>query len=127
MSDNYKTIARARDIAKALRAEKWSDAKIQETIGLAFKLYREIMEQDPVSVSIRTPSVEKLKRFIEDYEHWLDKPPAETGVNVQKKKDPPHSPEPPKGSDPLAELDALVEKFASRGYKLETRIIKMVQ
>jgi len=140
MSDNYKTIARARDIAKALLTHlTWTKSSVVAEMGVTFSLYSDIMEMDPVSIKIRTPTVNKLHAFIEKHEAILDKEPTPPGVTRSKPEDPfpivPNKPTPPKpppppndsGGDPLAELDALVEKFARRGYKLHTRIEKMVQ
>lgn len=137
MSDNYKTIARARDIAKVLDKEQaWSKTAIMKEMGVALALYNDIMEIDPVSITIRSKTVEKLKTFISKHESVLDPEPTKRGITRIGKDDPfpvvPKKPDPlpersPYAFDPLAELDALEKKFISRGYKLEARIIKINQ
>ena len=137
MSDNYKTIAQARDIAKELlKNPSTSKTAIMKDMGVALALYNDIMENDPVTITIRSKTNEKLKAFIAKHEAVLDPEPAPRGVNREGKDDPfpvvPKKPDPmpersPYAFDPLAELDALEKKFISRGYKLEARIIKIHQ
>lgn len=140
MSAVYKTIARARDIAKILIKDySWNDSGVQSEMDVAWKLYKDIMEQDPVSINIFAPSIKKLKAFIAKHEAVLDKEPTPPGVHTKKEKDPFSPPVPKKkepretihppaqGEDPLTKLDNLVKEFSDRGYKLETRIVKIHQ
>lgn len=138
MSDNYKTIARARDIAKALEKDpEWGKTVIVKDMGITFPLYQDIMELDPVSITVRTKTVEKLKAFIAKHEGVLDKPsPKPPGITRSGKDDPfPVVPKKleiqpersPYAFDPLVELDNLEKKFVARGYKLDVRIIKINQ
>jgi len=145
MSDTYKTISRAREISKALLTMlTWTKSAIVNEMGVTFALYQDIMEVDPVAIKIRTPTIEKLKAFIAKHEAILDKEPKPMGVTRSAPTDPfpviPRKPSPESvgltpiikeseliDGDPLAELDRLEAKFAKRGYKLETRIIKIHQ
>ena len=133
MSDNYKTIARTKEVTNKLKELGWSETKVLNEIGIAHKLFKDIMEMDPVSITIYAKSVDKLRAFIEKHGAILDKPTPAPGVHSGKREDPfpviPKKPPPPPSSngDPLAELDRLVEKFEARGYKLETKIIKINQ
>lgn len=136
MSDNYKTIARAHDIAKALDKDlNWGKTAIVKEIGITNPLFNDIMEMDPVSINIYAKSVDKLKAFIEKHEAVLDKPSNNPpGVHRSSRTDPfpviprkNEEPAPSNGWDPLADLDKLEKKLAARGYKLEARIIKINQ
>jgi len=140
MSNHYQIIAKARDIANVLAEyPDWTKTAIIKEMGVDFYLYEDIMKLDPVVVGdkIRTKTIEKLKAFIEKHLCILDKEPVPRGVRTSKSVDPfdppvpiprkeePKKPDPPKGDDPLTRLDDLIAEFASRGYKLETRIIKI--
>ena len=141
MSDTYNTIAKARNIANELNGfPQWSKSSIIAEMGVTYKVYANIMEQDPVCAGdkFRRPTIDKLKAFIANHKAVLDKKPSPLGVRTSQPKDPfrlpdpspPRSPQKPKvsdGSDPLTRLDELVEEFANRGYKLETRIVKIIQ
>ena len=135
MSDNYKTIARTKEVTNKLKELGWMETGVLNEIGIAYKLFKDIMTQDPVSIKIYAKSVEKLKVFLDKHEAVLDNPSSPPGVHSGKKEDPfpiiPRKKEEAKaeptssGSDPLAELDALMKKFEKRGYKLETRIVQI--
>jgi hypothetical protein len=130
MSAVYRTIARARDTAKALLEDpnpQWNKSTIVQEMGVSYGLYSDIMALDPVVVGekIRTPTVKNLDEFIE--RHKKQAPPLAPSMTIKSKvaESPPL--DPPKSEDPLTRLDNLVAEFAKRGYKLETRIIKINQ
>lgn len=138
MSRNYQLIAKTKDISEfLLESLEWPKKKVVSEIGITNPLFNDIMETDPVSINIKTPTVKKLEVFISKHEAVLEKEPAACGVTRSSSDDPfpdipknhkkaGKKPDPPiNGGDPLAELDKLEKKFASRGYKLEARIIKI--
>ena len=130
MSNVYNTIRQSKKIAeKLLENGQWNQDGVIKDMGVSFALYKDIMELHPVAVGdkIQKKSVDKMKAFIERYGSVLEKGATPVGVVHSKQEDPFPITRKPKapGKDPLAELDALAKKFASRGYKLETRITKI--
>lgn len=100
MSAVYKTIAKARELAaKMLQSPNHTKSSITSDMGVSFSLFNDIMEDKPL-LSTMTIRKEEDQFKVEDI---------------------------PVESDPLSELDLLVEKFAKRGYKLETRILRIQQ
>jgi len=138
MSNTYKTIARARDIAKAilrLPNPEWNKTSLVKEMGITFGLYADIMEMDPVSVKIKTPTVEKLKAFVSKHEHILDKKkepahllngkPMDEKVKAKSlsaKAIPKNHEAIDDGEDLLVSLNILSDKFQKKGYRLSVRI-----
>lgn len=118
MSETYKIIKQAKECFLQEKAKGKVHKKIYEAAGITYNLYHEILEFDPVAVSIREPSIEKLKAFIEKC----------------KNPEPEPEPEPPAvkkeakclEGDLLEQLDRLIIKFNQRGYCLDVTIRKML-
>ena len=120
MAENYKTIRAFHDLARALMAKpEWNQTKIMEEAGITHKLMREILDYDPVSVKIRSESVEKLKAFIA--RDWSDPFTKEPKPITEAPKDIPYHPD----KDLLSRLGNLINEFQGRGYKLDIQITRI--
>ena len=146
MSDNYKTISKAKEAALNLKSQGWTNSGVATEMGISFILLTEILEYDPVSVNVREGTMEKLRDFIARHESGIVKPEKKK-TGPKKKKLGPKKKEPefkievpdsmvdaipneigietgPKDDDGnlLQDLNVLAERFAKSGYRLNANI-----
>jgi len=127
MSEHYKTIRKAREAVKELKAQAWNDTKIAKHIGVSVQIIKDIVILDEVAMNLRQPTVDKFRKFIDTRsaakQHFAaeeEKPEPEPAPEYQDPGPPPYGgrkiamPE-----DLLADLNELSTKFASKGYRLD--------
>jgi len=136
MSAVYKKIRQAKELTEILQSQGKSFTNISKEIGINRILHKEIMEFDPVAVSIREPSVKKLEKFIEKYGHLLNGKPKDSAESAEKQpmsearaiEKPVRSGSMPTGNyDPemLRKLSTLINQFQDMGYRLDVNISRI--
>jgi len=124
MSQVYKSIRRFKELVLECQSRGWTQQSILDASGVNFRLFKEIMEFDPVAVRIRSDSVEKIDKFITEFD---GKPKKESAI-----PDKPATPKPPEPSpvgtrsigDSLDKLTELMKEFSKKGYTLKVEIQK---
>ena len=138
MSEHYKTIRKAREAVKELKAQAWNDTKIAKHIGVSVSIIKDIVVLDEVAMNLREPTIEKFRKFLDtrsaakqhfaDQEEKSEPEPELKDMGKEDHKYPEYDdpgPPPYKGKkipmpeDLLGQLNELSSKFASKGYRLD--------
>lgn len=128
MSEHYKTIRKAREAVKELKAQAWNDTKIAKHIGVSVSIIKDIVVVDEVAMNLREPTIEKFRKFLDTRsaakQHFAAEEeksePEPAPVYVQPDLPPPYEGKKiPMPEDLLGQLNELSTKFASKGYRLD--------